>query len=734
MARRHALAALAFLLALQGGLPALAEDEEDAASESESTFRWSLTPTVELRFVDPDEDDDGVTGFLDQYEFVPNESVGVPVELGLRDAALDWLGPAETPRLQLRYESPTSNLGVSGSQVGEPFWNQRSLILGRTPGIDFDLRYRRLRTEELRLFPNTAGTALVFEDGSDPDDRFARERTGFALEMRTDPLAGVDSAEWLEELAAPELSLRGGLQVRGGDRQVRSLIPTSNRWVGLAQERDQRVGDVGGGLLFAPGGLFTLALDVDHQRFREDEDAIALSSLPGGVSTSPAEMRFVPDTNRTTGAARLQGRFGDRVVIEAGLQGSLLEQVEDETALQRAAGLDDNRLLFASARFAADVAISGGLSANAFFGFDRRDNDIERDTALFNPGGTNGSQVGPFLEEWRRVRAGAEAVYRLNAGNLFALGGHYDAIDRDLEFSSAGCPPLPCFPAILPVNALVEDDSESFTVYGRTRLRVARRVGVHGEIGYREAPETGYATELDDYVYGRLRASYSLPVSRPVALTLLARGGSGESRDQTLVGGGGLGTPPAGPSLRRSFERSDWLAGLTASTAPWERVSLYGSLFLSQDEQEYVLALSSLTRYVQPLAPVLFAPTGSTDYQNQQWSAVLGAHLTLTETTDASLAYTFTRADTSYGDGSAQLAQIDRSAEIEATLHGAEFSLEHEVREGLRVLVGYRFELFQDGSDLPTSTGSAIPPFDPDTHRHTVTLGVTLTSALLDEP
>jgi hypothetical protein len=48
------------------------------------------------------------------------------------------------------------------------------------------------------------------------------------------------------------------------------------------------------------------------------------------------------------------------------------------------------------------------------------------------------------------------------------------------------------------------------------------------------------------------------------------------------------------------------------------------------------------------------------------------------------------------------------------------------------VLAGYRFEYYDDGTGLTESLGSAVRPFDLTTTRHTVTLGVTLTSALIE--
>jgi hypothetical protein len=707
-----------------------AEDEDEESEEEGPKLRWSLTPMGEYRWIESGEDDDDVTGFFDQYEFVPNKSSAFPFEIGVRDASLDLLGAGDTPLLQFRLESPTSNLGVSGSEIADPFFNQRALLLGRLPGLDLDLRYRRMRTEETRLFPNTAGAGLLFDDRSDSQERFERERTGFAAELRARVHELFQPAAGLGEIAAPELSLRGGYQVREGDRQLRFLVEPTNSWLGLAQGRDQEVGDVGGGLLLAPGRLFTVAFDFDHQRFRENESTILQSSLGGAIPPTANTVGFIPDTDRYTGSARLRGRIGERAVLEGGFQASMLEQVDDLTPFEDTADLNDNRLYYYSANFTADVALLGPLSANAFFKFDQRDNDIERNTSLFQD--DNGTQVDEFIDRWRRLFGGVEAVYRINSANRLALGGRFESIDRDLDFASSGCPPLPCFQVILPVNALVEDDSESYTVYASAKLRALRRVGVSGELGYRTSPDTSYVTDLDDYVYGKLRASYTLPLERSVVLSLFAQGGAGDNR-QVMVGGGGLGTPPMGPDLHRRFERYDWLVGLTANASPWDRLGLFASFFVSQDAQDYQLVLSSLQRYLQPLAPVTFSNAGATDYENLLWSVVLGSHLQLDDRTDAALSYAFTRADTRYAaGGSPQLSQVDQNAKIDSDIHAAELEIGRWLSEGLRVLAGYRFEYYDDGTRLPESVQSAVVPFDLNTTRHTVTLGVTLTSALLE--
>src|SRR4030095_9162944 len=153
------------------------ESEADAAPAEELRLRWSITPIATYHWVEQDqEDDDHETGFFDQYEFVPNKSSDFPFQIGIGDASLDLLGPRDTPLLQFRLESPTSNLRVSGSQISDPFFNQRALLLGRLPGFDLDLRYRRMRTEDTRVFPNTGGAGLLFDDRSGRNERFEAER------------------------------------------------------------------------------------------------------------------------------------------------------------------------------------------------------------------------------------------------------------------------------------------------------------------------------------------------------------------------------------------------------------------------------------------------------------------------------------------------------------------------------------------------------------------------------
>ncbi len=110
----------------------------------------SATFIGEYTFIDGDNRDDNRGGFFDQYLWKPNRGSSVPVELGIRDGSLDLIGAGDTPLLQARLRSSTSNLGVSGSQVDDPFFNQHIDVQGRERGIHLDLGYDRIRTEQLR--------------------------------------------------------------------------------------------------------------------------------------------------------------------------------------------------------------------------------------------------------------------------------------------------------------------------------------------------------------------------------------------------------------------------------------------------------------------------------------------------------------------------------------------------------------------------------------------------------
>ena len=467
-----------------------------ASADEEFESLWSATLMGQLRVISDEEARNGVGGFFDQYDFTPNKSSALPFELGIRDASYDLLGSGETPRLQFRLQSPTSNLGVSGSQIGSPFLNQRVDLLGRFQGIHFDLDYRRIRTEELRLFPvSIPGVGPQFTDLTSPNDRFFHERTGFTGELRVRPADMLDrEVGWLDRLT-PELALRGGYQGRDGQSQYRFLVEPQNLWSANTREQDQSVGDIGGGVLISPDGLFTLALDFDHKRFRENARFTLQSDLSPPVASSSRTIGFIPDTDMSTGTLRLNSRIGDRAVLEGGFQVSRVEQVGDLTPAQRANGLKDNSVLYYSANFAADISIADRVSANAFFKFDQRDNDIQRDTSLFNP--LNGTQVGGHLEQWRRFVVGFEASYRPALRSRVALGVRFEAIDRELDFVPASTGGLRILPRRRPI----------WCPSGRRQngARHALRIGTTEESDFASRPE---AVPGRTPRHGRARAAF----------------------------------------------------------------------------------------------------------------------------------------------------------------------------------------------------------------------------------
>jgi len=716
-AARIALSLSFALASLLLARPAFAQEAKPTGLD----VHWSLSPMAVYTGIPSPENNDDVGGFFDQYNFTPNKSRAFPLQLGLRDASLDlWQGFDSTPLLQVRFDSPTSNLGVTGSEIDQPFFNQRLAASARLRGIDVDLFYQRLRTEALRIFPNTEGPGLVFRDLTSPDDRFFRDRTGFALETT---LRLHEVAEIGEALAgwSPALSLRGGLEERGGTRQLRFIVDPSNQWFGFAEDLDSSVGDVGASLVLAPEGLLTVSFDFDYQRYRFDSGPITEAAL--GIPPPGAErtIGFVPSSDRYTGSVRFNSAIGERAVLEGGFQVVELEQSGQLTPRQISAGLDHNSVRYYGANAGFDVVVSRDLSLNGYFEFEQRNNDIQRDTALFNP--SNGTQIDPFLKSWRRIDAGAALEWRMRGANRASIGIDYEDIDRDLSYPDVGTL------RILPVNAQIRPRTRIVDFFARTSLRPWTSLSLDLEIGYRIAPRTGYIVDLDNELYGELRTSYLVRLPQPLALSLFVQGSRGENDQFSVVSG--QGPVPAGPTVDRSYERSRVTAGFTASLSPSKRLHLFTSLFFNRDDQDASLDLSSIQRYFQDLAPVTFVEAGTNRFENNQMSLIVGGRFDITERSDVRLRYGFTYAKAKYRGGNALLDLSRNSRIIDSRIHDIDLRVSHRLRAGLRVFAGYRFQLYNDDAPVLVSDDSTVAPFDPSTYQHTVTLGITLTSELI---
>jgi hypothetical protein len=665
------------------------------SADDDLQFEWSGTLEMRLKDFQSPVDDDDKTGFFDQYEFTRNKDKEPTIELGLRELDLDVLGAQDTPRLQFRLRSPTSNLSVSGGglTIAESFLNQRGELYVRGPGLALDLDYRRLRTEELRLFNNEGWIT----DDTAPDDRFymRRGRLGGELRIRPQELLTGERAALAGFIS--EVALRAGYEGRKGRRQSRISFLDQ-----LTTEQDQEVTEGGVGLVFNPGSLFTLAVDFDHQRFVED----APPDQGTGTTTN-----FIPDTDRTTGTLRLNSRVGDRAVVRGGLQVSSLRQAGTRTQGESQAGLHRNKLLFYSGNLAADLELSATVSLNGFFKFDHRRNGIEREPEFFDP--SIGGQDYPLLESVRKIATGTEFVYRLPRMNRISLGIQGEWIDRNLGFTS---------PGLTPENTIVDEDTRMFTAYAKTMLRPASGLRLSGEVGYRNAPDTGYIRELEDVGYGRILVSYTLPVARPVTVSVFGRGELGENDDFTQLGG----TP--GNAADRDFERDVFSYGATVTGSPCDGVTLFGSFHEQGDDQDFDL-------WTNPdrFAGLDFSLLDPLDYRARVSTAVLGGMIRISEKTDVSLSYSFTRSNWRFDSDNATTDIIDGLSRVRSDLQRAQLEVGHWLREGLRVSGGYRFDKYSDRTDVSTGTGS-VGPLSLSTEQHTVIFGLTLNSDLLGKP
>jgi hypothetical protein len=117
------------------------------SSAEELELGWSSTLELRLKNLSSPANDDDTTGFFDRYEFTRNKNEEPTVDIGLREFDLDLLGNRDTPRLQFRLRSPSSNFNLSGGNLtlGEYFLNQRGKLYARPRGLAFNLDYRRSR-------------------------------------------------------------------------------------------------------------------------------------------------------------------------------------------------------------------------------------------------------------------------------------------------------------------------------------------------------------------------------------------------------------------------------------------------------------------------------------------------------------------------------------------------------------------------------------------------------------
>lgn len=715
------------------GRGSLAQDsaspaETEAASDP-TRIEWSATPMIQGKLIDPEDASDGIGDFFDQYEFTPNKSASFPIELGVRDASLDVFDGSDRPVFQLRLESPTSNLGVSGSEIDQPFFNQRiqtwtrGIELGDRAVWSLDLDYARMRTEALRIFPDTGGAGLVFDDTTSEDDRFFRDRTGFDGEIvrRSEPGLGgrpADSPGFVSEIA-----LRGEYQGRNGLGQLRAHRDPTNDWLGLAQDRDRDLSGVGGGVLLggARDGRFIMTFDFDYEQLRWKSQQLIEGDLGAAPPAATRTIGFVPDSDRFTPRVVAHGRVGDRGTWYGGWQGSFLRQSGELTPDQVAADMGDNRVTMQSIFGGTRWQVSRSTSVVARLEVDLRDNRIDRSSALFNPMG--GIQVDPFISGWRRLVADTFAEWRFLRRNSLSAGVHYYGLTRDIEYAEPGGA------RVLPENSQVHDATRMVDFYAKARLRPARRLRVRGEVGYRIAPSTGYIADLGNFVHGNVDARWTLPTRRHWSLNAFLRGDSGSNDDFEMVEG--LGPDPQGASVDRSLDRWSLGWGVGMETVPTKGLSIYASFSCGRMKQRSAVVLSSWQRYFQevgtpPLVVLTFDDIGDDDYLDTYRSLIVGLHHEWSDRFDTGVSYAYTHSSAEFeGTGAPELDLLRAHRQLDDSTQVIGLEGGWRPREGLRLIAGYRLQYNGDDVAAPESNGSVVPPRDRDTWQQTFTIGAT---------
>ncbi len=687
---------------------------------------WSATLMGQLRVVTGPGQVDGTGSFFDQYTFTPNADTALPAEIGISEARYDLLDARGAPRLRFRLDSPTSNLGLSGSEIDQPFLNQRGLLLYDMKGVDFEIDYHRFRTEELRQYPNVTGV-LGFSDLTDPNDRFQHDRTGFETQLRFRPYemlardtpGNSERLEWLD----PEFAVRGGYESRGGQRQFRFLLDPSNSWLGTTQPMDQGVAKVGGGVAVEPGNRFGLSFDFDYERFRQKSDTIWDDDFGPAYVGRGRPVDLIPDTDRSTATLRMDTRVGPRTRLAGGFQASILEQANALTPELIAVGFEDNTLRYYSANALTEVQLSHRLSTSLTFTYDRRDNELSRDPSA--PALVNSIPVDPVLRRWRRFVGGGEVAFRPGRRSQIFVGGRVEWIDRDLDYATTGVGNK----TILPENALIHEETLVWRTYLRGRWRPLRGLSLWGEVGYQGAPKTGYITDLDAYIDGQLRVNYSFSLGRPLLLSGFVQAAHGENDAFTMTSG--QGPMPSGAQIDRDFERSSYLWGLSLHASMTPRTSLFTSFYQSRDSQGYELVLSDLQRYYQEQLAITFVDDGPVDNRNDHVGFVIGTHQDFDARTDGNVAYAFSHAEATYqtSPSTTQTALIRDDRVVDSNVHVVDVGAGRWFRPGLRGFVHYRYARFDDDSPIPTSPGSSVAPHDQSANQHTITFGVTLTDS-----
>ncbi len=680
--------------------------------------------TLGARFYDLESPfDDDVTSFFDQYRYVSDKDSPLPYFVDLVHLDVGLARDDDTTLVRLERFSPWD-------------WNDRAELDVDWRGLELDLDYHRYRSEELRFFPVGTGALVpVFGTLYTPDPPFAeifendqrletrRTGVGGALGLRLGDFG-------LENPLATELDLFSRFERRQGHQQDSFLLDAARepvtqqtaRFRGFRREIDQRVTTLGGGAVLLPWELFTGAIDVSFESFREEAPVVTLGRLadldPRIVPATPEQaaraFQFVPDTDRWSGSFQLSRRFeglGGATVHGGGFL-THLEQAGRRAPLQDQLGLGDDSITTWSTHGAFDLPLGESFAVGGFAKWLRRENGVDEDSfdALAPPEG----QVDPVLDSRSELGAGIEATARPVAGTLAGLGYRLRWVDRDLDFAASPG-------AIRPAFNLQGEESEEHTTYLRAHARLLRSLQLSGEAGYAWAPQVGFPRDLESSVYARARGSYAWRKPLPTTLSVQARFLDGQNDDVDLQG--------ADPAFDedKEFERTEWSWGTTLATVPAESLALFASFHHGRDEQDFAHVRSNLARYLGPTGLEFFLDS-EPEYTAEVRTLVVGGTQALGERVDLSLASILTWVSARFDGSGATPSALEEVDEIESRILSLEGRVGWRVGRGVSLGLGYRFDAYRDDEEHepPRTQLGVSRRFSYDTDVHTVTFDVTV--------
>ncbi|MEN8183619.1 MAG: hypothetical protein ABFS46_13910 [Myxococcota bacterium] len=699
------------------------------AGANDLEFRGEGTLGLQLYDLESPFDSDDFSSFFDQYRYIRDKGKDVPFYLGIPQLDVGWFREDDTPLVRL---------------VGWNPWalNERAELFLDWQRLGLDLDYRRYRSDVLCLYPIGTGQGsglgtqfnwdVLCDDAAadvpgrapapgalDTNDGLWNQRIGIGgeLSLRLDDLD--IGMPWLREL---QLFSRYGRHK--GETQDRFLLDEReevfplSRFRGNRRELDQRVTTVGGGLVFSPRDVLTGAFDVSFERFREDAPVVTLESLaqstPGfdptfcgtfDRSACARAFHFVPDTDRLSGSLDLRGELGP-AVLTGGATYSHLEQAGTRSPLQRDLDLGEPEVDTWSLQGAFDVPLTEMLGLNGFAKFSRRSYDAVDDAdyrQLAPPG-----QVDPIYDGRNELDAGLELSAAPVLGTVVALGYRYERVDRTLDFAE---PPL----VIQPEFNLMNEDSRSHLIYARARARLWRRLQLSGELGWKWAPEVTYARDLERALLAEGRLSYLLPRPIPITFSIFGDLETGDN-DEIFV----YGASP-GSGRKKQYERTEWNLGATISAVPAEDLVLFGTFTRGVDEERFAHLRSTIPRFFGPLGLEFFLDSKPT-YESDVNTLALGGSYPLTPALDLSLTSSVTWVEVDFEGSGSTPDVLARTNDIQARISSAELLLGYQLRPGLRLGVGYRWDDFdQDHQHEPLGLDTTVQTLSFDV---TVDLGL----------